>query len=350
MSVLESLSFKPPENFRPENSTRTIFVTALTALICQVTVRQLVLSVLGRDHPKRGVAPRLATKLVSILFNFLMVDVGATILLFPDATLVANPIDGYSSALQFWLSIAAGYFLWATTISVFYQGSTVAIVTVATFGLLCFIGLTPFMQGYVPVFLLMQGSTLILDLYSCGRLLVRRESKNLFLSIIHPLTFFLVRIVFAVPTSFLQLQFLAENFPTENVSTAVVFLIAAVLVNIFNVYWFFAMLSHRSVGSVVSVGRGGQTMNVKWFAFNLNWFDIGITLTFGNIQTTKLKITNSSYRYARPGLTLPLALVLAALILVHVAEPTGDYSHDDLLADVIRAVAVVFATGALEHG
>ena len=107
-----------PSNFQASDSARVLLCTLLFCLMSQITIRSVVLAVLGRDHPKRGVAPRLATKLVSILFNFVMADYGLCELISPDKAIKDYPINGYSDGMQFFLSLSAGYFAWATVISV----------------------------------------------------------------------------------------------------------------------------------------------------------------------------------------------------------------------------------------
>ena len=52
-----------------------IYMTVL-CLTIQIAVRLVALFVMGSDHPKRGIAPRLATKVVSLLFNFVAVIAG----------------------------------------------------------------------------------------------------------------------------------------------------------------------------------------------------------------------------------------------------------------------------------
>jgi hypothetical protein len=108
------------------------------------------------------------------------------------------------------------------------------------------------------------------------------------------------------------------------------------------------MASASAVGRVLSVGRGGETMNVKWFAFNLNWFDVGVTLTFGNVQTSKLKITNSSYKYARPGLAIPLALVCVCLLIMALLNDE-DLTTEQFVVDGARAGIFIITTAALEN-
>ena len=99
---------------------------------------------------------------------------------------------------------------------------------------------------------------------------------------------------------------------------------------------------------MISGQQGGETMNVKWFAFNLNWFDVGVTLTFSNVQTSKLKITNSSYKYARPGLAIPLALVCVCLMIMALLNDE-DPTTEAFVVDGARAGIFVITTAALEN-
>eukprot|EP00658_Telonema_sp_P-2_P062007 TRINITY_DN50666_c0_g2_i1.p1 TRINITY_DN50666_c0_g2~~TRINITY_DN50666_c0_g2_i1.p1 ORF type:complete len:363 (+),score=92.82 TRINITY_DN50666_c0_g2_i1:160-1248(+) len=328
---------------RPEDGFNYVVYAAVLAVIIQVIVRETTLLTMGRDHPKRGVAPRLATKIVSIFFNSLLCFRGILHLLDPDPSLIADPMYGFSPGSQFLFSVAAGYFLWATLLSVVYHGSVVAILQNATLCLISTMALHPFMHYFGNLALLSQTSTLVLDLYSCGRLLVRRKSyAHLFLRVLHPCTFFAVRLVIFLPVSVYYLRDLTSLLLTNTAHSlpAVCFVITSTLaMNLMNVYWFACLISARSVGSVISEARGGSTMNVKWFAFNLNWFDVGVTLSFGDlhIQKHKLSITNSSYQYARPGLARPLSFLVVAIAI---AARVGQSSN--VLAESLALAAVTY--------
>ena len=253
-----------------------VVYAAVLAVIIQVFVRQTALLIMGPDHPKRGVAPRLATKVVSVLFNSLLVCRAAKQLLDPDRSLQLDPMYGFSPHSQFLFSVAAGYFLWATMLSVVYKGSVVAIVQNGIQCLICITALHPFMHYFGNLALLSQASTLVLDLYSSGRLLVRRKSyAYLFLRVLHPWTFFVVRILVAVPFSFYFIRDLINLLAADaahNQAVVGFVVVSLLMMNLMNVYWVCCLLSARSVGSVISEARGGSTMNVKWFAFNLNWW------------------------------------------------------------------------------
>ena len=177
-----------------------IYMTVL-CLIIQIVVRLVTLVIMGSDHPKRGIAPRLATKVVSLLFNVVAVIAGIKGLFHAEKVVIADPIYGRSEHSEFHFSIAAGYFLWATGLNLYYKGSPVAVIQNITQYIMCMLTLHPFMHYYGHVFLIGQASNLVLDFYAIGRLLVRRRSKNLFLKIIHPVVFILARIVLTVPYS-----------------------------------------------------------------------------------------------------------------------------------------------------
>jgi len=112
--------------------------------------------------------------------------------------------------------------------------------------------------------------------------------------------------------------------------------------NFKNLYWFMSLLGARSIGSTISEAQGGQTMNVKWFAFNLNWFDVGVTLSFGDLQQqqSRLKITNSSYHYAKPGLASPIAFMVVA-VAVALNVRTSEYAFSESLAIAVATFMVV---------
>ena len=182
-----------------------IYMTVL-CLIIQIVVRLVTLVIMGSDHPKRGIAPRLATKVVSLLFNFVAVIAGIKGLFHAEKAVIADPIYGRSEHSEFHFSIAAGYFLWATGLNLYYKGSPVAVIQNITQYIMCMLTLNPFMHYYGHVFLIGQASNLVLDFYAIGRLLVRRKSKNLFLKIIHPTVFILARIVLTVPYSLYMMR------------------------------------------------------------------------------------------------------------------------------------------------
>ena len=281
-----------------QSSELPMFVYVVAAcLVLQIVVRQSCLVVMGPEHPKRGIAPRLATKVVSVVFDIVATLAGIKACFYPEAAVVNDPVYGQSRHAQFHFAIAAGYFLWAAGVSLFYRGSVVAIVQNFVQYAICMLALGPFMHRRGPIFLLGQASNLVVDLYSCGRLLVRRRSKGLFLSVIHPIVFFVVRILVTSVGSVAIVNDLVHILRTpsssgadENTSAVVVvFLILAIaVINMLNFFWFWSAVVRSGFDkrSIVNVQLGGATTEgkMKWFALNLNWFDIGVTLVFGDLR------------------------------------------------------------------
>jgi len=342
--------------FNSDDDDVPLFIYVFTAcLVLQILVRQTALVVMGPNHPKRGIAPRLATKIVSVVFDVIATIAGIKGLFYPENAVETDSLYGRSEHAQFHFSVAAGYFLWAVSVSIFYRGSVVAIVQNFVQYAVCMLALGPFMQRRGSVFLLGQASNLVLDLYSCGRLLVRRRSKGLFLKYIHPAVFFIVRVVI---TSFVSyglmkdlFQILLDNDGKTSAFVVVFLVLATAVINMLNLFWFWSAVVRSGVDkrSIVNVQRGGKSTDgkMKWFALNLNWFDIGVTLVFGDLrkQNKKLKITNSSYRYARPGLALPLVVAGIAMASARTVASQFDFIKNDLSEDELLLLAIAVFAG-----
>ena len=322
-----------------------IYMTTL-CLTLQIVIRQVALIIMGKNHPKRGIAPRLATKVVSLLFNAVAVIAGIKGLFHPTSAVTRDPIYGRSEHSEFHFSVAAGYFLWATGLNMWYKGSPVAVIQNITQYIMCMLTLHPFMHYYGHVFLIGQTSNLVLDFYAIGRLLVKRKSKNLFLKIIHPVVFFLTRVVLTIPYSFCMIRdmygLLAQGKSHDRV-VVMVFMVGVFIINLLNLAWFVSsVLNRRSLtGRVFSTDRSALS-SVKWFALNLNWFDIGVTLVFGDLQkekSKKLNITNSSYRYAYAGRILPISVAAIALFAARALANQFD-SMDNARLTLVSSLAV----------
>ena len=262
-----------------------VVYSTVFCVVMQVLIRQAALLAMGRDHPKRGVAPRIATKAVSVVLNTVLVAGSIDRLLNPVPAVLADPIYGFSPHSQWLFSAAGGYFLWATCASLFYKGSVIAVVQNGVQCGICLLALHPFLHRVGNIFLLTQASNLVLDMYACSALLGRKSYAFLFPRVIHPWVFFIVRIGIALPMSgFFLVDMVALLQSGEAHDRCVVgfCLMANALMNVLNVYWFVAMLiEQRGIGQVISEAQGGQIVGAKWFAFNLNWFDVGVTMSFG---------------------------------------------------------------------
>jgi len=312
---------------KPSDGMDYVIYSVIGCVLLQTIMRSLSLTYLSATGKRTHAAPRLATKIVSIVANGIAFAGGVKGLLYPQDGVLEDPIYGYSSHTQFHFSIAAGYFLWAAATSVLYRGSQISILLHTLSFLVSLFSLHPFCHHISNLFLLTQCSTLVLDIYGCGVLLFGKRSKtNIVLKFVHPAVFFVARICVALPVSYgfmkdLFLLIASRNAHSEAV--VVFFIMTTVIFNILNVYWFLSLISSirtpENIG-VSSVTIGRQSMKVKWFAFNLNWFDVGFTLTFGDLQTTKLKIDNSSYTAATPGLTVPMIVIAVSANLATKVE------------------------------
>ena len=123
-----------------------------------------------------------------------------------------------------------------------------------------------------------------------------------------------------------ELFTLLNSSTSHNPQVVCFYIFANYTFNVMNVYYFISLLigmrTPDNIGvNYVTMGKKGRAlMKVKWFAFNLNWFDVGFTLSFGDVQTTKLKIDNSSYTKATPGLTVPLVVMAVAINMANTVE------------------------------
>ena len=66
----------------------------------QGVARHIALLIVGRGSPKRGLAPRAAVKIVSIFFDCVAICGGLKELVAPEASLLEDPIYGFSSHSQ----------------------------------------------------------------------------------------------------------------------------------------------------------------------------------------------------------------------------------------------------------
>ena len=326
-----------------------VIYTSIFCVTSTILLRQLFLLLLPPLHvTSRGVPPRLATKMVSLFLNLVCVEGGLKHLLNPDPATIADPIYGYSSHSQFHFSVAAGYFLYAAGASLIYKGSRVSIFYYVTNFTLCFVGLHPFMHDVGNIFLLSQASNFILDCYGCGVLLGGpRSQTNMTLKFLHPIVFFVTRIVVMVPIScyfVLDLFGLLRSGTAHDVHVVRLSIFATVCINLLNIYWFLGFLAATHIDNntgVTSVTIGRESMKVKWFAFNLNWFDVGFTLSFGDVQVgTNLKIDNSSYTRATPGFTVPVLVLAVCFKLTKVVEVSAEPFWETMVITIVTIVIV----------
>ena len=257
------LSLQRPEVFISDGYDYVTY-SVVACVVVQIIIRQVALTLLGANHPKRGVAPRLATKVVNIVFNAVLVVGSIDRLLYPLQSVRDDPIYGFSPHSQFLFSVAGGYFLWATCVSLYYKGSIVAVVQNGVQCGISVLALHPFLHRVGNVFLLTQASNLVLDMYGCGRLLVRRKSyAYLFLRVIHPCVFFTVRIGIALPVSFFFLKdmvYLVQTGQAHDEWTVYFYIVSNIVMNLLNLYWFGAMInaSRNPKGNVLSEAKGGE--------------------------------------------------------------------------------------------
>ena len=230
-----------PVNVHLEDGYIFVIYTIIFCIAFQTIARQVVLIILGPNSPKRGLAPRIGTKLVSVLFDVIAVCGGIKELLAPQESVLLDPIYGFSSHSQFHFSLAAGYFLWAAIVTAVYRGSKVAILHHVTCSMVYLLALAPFMHHVGNIYLLFQASTLLLDSYSCGRLLTSKATTtNKSLVALHPYVFLLTRIVIGLPVSFLfmvDMFSLLYNGTAHSVPVVIFFIAVNLLINSLNFYW-----------------------------------------------------------------------------------------------------------------
>lgn len=91
-------------------------------------------------------AARVGCKLVSLLLDIVAVFGGLQQLLFPQQSVIDDPIYGYSSHSQFHFSLAAGYFAWAAVVTMIYKGSKVAVLHHSICCLVYMFAMSPFLH------------------------------------------------------------------------------------------------------------------------------------------------------------------------------------------------------------
>ena len=66
--------------------------------------------------------------------------------------------------------------------------------------------------------------------------------------------------------------------------------------------------------------------------------DVGVTLVFGDLrkQNKKLKITNSSYKYANPGVTMPIVLATAGIAIARLLSADVGHIGLDVIVQALR--------------
>ncbi|GMH52954.1 hypothetical protein TrLO_g10253 [Triparma laevis f. longispina] len=267
--------------------------------------------VLGPNSPKRGVAPRVGTKLVSVLFDLIAVAGGLKELLAPEAAVLADPIYGYSSHSQFHFSLAAGYFAWAAVVTAVYRGSKLSILHHSICCLVYMFALTPFMHHIGNIYLLFQASSLVIDTRSVGKLITHRATTtNVTLKFIHPFVFVLTRILIGLPLSVVflnDMKNLLASGEAHSEKVVYFFIMVNLLINVLNIYWALGMAFGRNKQPACSV-------NAEESSASFSFMDIGFDVSFGKRETPhkrpKLKNKkNPSMDNTSPTFSAPVAIV-----------------------------------------
>ena len=138
--------------------------------------------------------------------------------------------------------------------------------------------LSPFLHHYGNLYLLFQASTLVLDTHAVGKLLTSSTTlTNRMLKYLHPIVFWLVRIVIGVPMSvvFLKDMFnLLKSGNAVNPNVVLFFCVVNLVINALNIYWAVGMaLGLHSGKPACSVGDA-ETPTTKMF-------DMGVSISFG---------------------------------------------------------------------
>ncbi|GMI48090.1 hypothetical protein TrCOL_g884 [Triparma columacea] len=339
----------------PEDSYDYVGYTVLFCVTFQIIARQVALVALGPSSPKRGVAPRVAVKLVSVLFDTIAVLGGIKHLLFPDASVVEDPIYGFSPHSQFHFSVAAGYFAWAAVVSAIYRGSKVSIFHHIICCMVYLGTLSPFMHGVGNIYLLFQASTLIIDCYSCGKLLTNRKTPtNMSLKYIHPFVFVLVRIVIGLPLSvkFLyDMSVLLSSGAAKNPPLVYFFVVVNLAINALNTYWAIGMALgiHRGMKPACSVTSESDEGSEK----KVNFFDISFNISFGDRGHKRLrtaKKSNPAYDNTSPAFSLPVAIVaLCSFLAKSITNKEDMLSLKDDAGAIVEVLKVPALVGAAAY-
>lgn len=269
----------------PEDGHRYVVMTVMLCVALQISVRHIALRVIGRNSPKRGLAPRIGVKFVSVIFDIVAVAGGLKELLAPEQSVILDPIYGYSCHSQFHFSVAAGYFGWAAVVTLLYRGSNVCVFHHVACFLTYMLTLHPFLHHIGNVFLLFQADTLLIDLYSLSKILgIRREICDVFRNS-HALVNIVVRIIVGLPMSIWWVQDMVRLLLNGNAhSEAVVafMIVVNVIMNGLNVYWGFGILSGLPSKPACSTSESNDENSRRFF-------DIGINVTFGERKEPRSK-------------------------------------------------------------
>ncbi|GMH69065.1 hypothetical protein TrLO_g10656 [Triparma laevis f. longispina] len=257
-----------------ENLIFTIVLIFLLHLFLSLIFFPVFLTICTNYRYSLSTLNKLSVKLISCLFDIVAVAGAVKELINPEDALFTDPIYGFSSHSQFHFSVASGYFFWASFTTLLFGSKSNPKHTVLPFlhhiscAFIFLFTLRPFLHHYGNVFLMFQGSTLVLDLHSVGRIIGAPSSgTNRTLRIIHPFVFFLVRICIGIPISFF---FLGDMFRLVAVRGGhsyfeIAFMVFFnVLINVLNIYWFANNIIEGGEGSTrPEYATGSCSVSVK---------------------------------------------------------------------------------------
>lgn len=167
---------------------------------------------------------------------------------FYDLDLAEDRVFGYTPYSGFVTTMALGYFLWDSVMSIWYVqyfgiGFLVhGIVSSAVFA----IGLSPFISYYAAVFILFELSTPFLNLRWFGLKVpgLFSETFQLINNAVLILIFFFVRICYGFYQAFNLFSDFYVNYQDERFHTtgAIIIFTGNVVLDILNLYWFYRMV------------------------------------------------------------------------------------------------------------
>jgi len=234
----------PEDGYR--NTLHTVIVCVILHLLLTTLLWPITLTICTNCKYSIRTINKLSIKTISSAFDFIAVAGGIKELFYTEASLLSDPVYGYSTHSEFHFSVASGYFFWATCVTIIFGDRTVApILHHMSCTVMYWMALRPFCHHVGNLFLLFQASTLVLDLHSIGVIIgiigAPVSCTNRALRIMHPIIFFLVRIVIGIP---LSLNFYLDMvrllwFKIGHSNTVILLtVIGCVTINFLNLFWF----------------------------------------------------------------------------------------------------------------
>mmetsp|Transcript_18046 Transcript_18046/g.26832 ORF Transcript_18046/g.26832 Transcript_18046/m.26832 type:complete len:807 (+) Transcript_18046:1599-4019(+) len=271
-----------------------VYFSILACFVLQVILHHLIfqqiLPVVGSSC--KGAAKRLSVKCVSVLFDCIAIAGGIKELLNPELSVIVDPLYGFSSHSQFHYSVAAGYFGWASIVTLLYGGSNVSLMHHV---LCCAVYLTtlhPFLHHIGNLFLLFQSSTLVVDIQSIADLLGQKDLHlRKKLQRLHTLVFVCIRIVVGIPLSTFWALDMIEILRSDKAHSQIVILcllLCNMLISSLNVYWGISLCLGTENGRAACSVAGGEMLEPDRF------FELGFRFSYPPKSNFNLSCNNKS--------------------------------------------------------